>query len=79
MLACFSNILYIKEGIRISPKDLKSTSFKKPLDEKTLEIISKYQPYFDKIEEIVEFVDSIRNPTGRLKISKKSIKYLSIN
>lgn len=64
MLACFSNILYIKEGIRISPKDLKSTSAQKPLDEKTLEVISKYQSYFDKIEEIVEFVDSIRNPTG---------------
>jgi len=64
MLSCFSNILYIKEGIRISPKDLKSTRTTKVLDEKILRILEKYQPYFDKIEEVVEFIDDIRHGFG---------------
>lgn len=64
MLAAFSNILYIKEGLRIAPKDLKSTRVDKVLSQETLEILSKYKPYFDKIEEIVEFIDDIRNPFG---------------
>jgi hypothetical protein len=67
MLAAFSNIIYIKEGIRIAPKDLRSTKSDKILSEETLELISKYKPYFDKIEEIVEFIDDIRNPTGIYK------------
>ena len=65
MLSAFSNILYVKEGLRISPSDLKSTKASKVLPESVLEIIKKYEPYFDKIEEIVEFIDDIRNPTGR--------------
>lgn len=64
MLSAFSNILYVKEGIRIAPKDLKSTKADKVLDEETLKIITRYKPYFDKIEEIVEFIDDIRNPFG---------------
>lgn len=64
LLACFSNILYIKEGIRISPIDLKSTHSGKPISEDILNLLEKYKPYFDKIEEVVEFIDDIRNPTG---------------
>ena len=64
MLAAFSNILYIKEGIRIAPKKLRSPKLDDIITEETLAIIVKYKPYFDKIEEIVEFVDDIRNPTG---------------
>ncbi len=64
MLSCFSNILYLKEGIRISPRDLKSTNANVILSEQILAVIAKYKPYFDKIEEIVEFVDSIRHATG---------------
>jgi len=64
MLSCFSNILYMKEGIVISPKDLKSTKYSKPLSQEYLDIIQKYQPYFDKIEEVVEFIDSVRHPFG---------------
>ena len=67
MLAAFSNILYIKEGIRIAPKDLRSTKADNVLSEEYLELIVKYKPYFDKIEEIVEFIDDIRNPTGIYK------------
>lgn len=71
MLACFANILYIKEGLRIAPTDLKSTHAKKVLSQEVLEIISKYQKYFDKIEEIVEFVDSVRHATGIYDLVRK--------
>lgn len=68
MLAAFSNILYIKEGIRIAPKDLRSTKQDNVLSEEILTLIDNYKPYFDKIEEIVEFIDDIRNPTGIYKL-----------
>jgi hypothetical protein len=71
MLSAFSNILYVKEGIRVSPKDLRSTKKDNILSEEILEIIQKYKPYFDKIEEIVEFIDDIRNPTGIYKFVRE--------
>jgi hypothetical protein len=71
MLAAFSNILYIKEGIRIAPKDLRSTKADTVLSEEYLKLISKYEPYFAKIEEIVEFIDDIRNPTGIYKFVRE--------
>jgi len=71
MLSAFANILYVKEGIRISPKDLKSTKADNVLPEEILKIIQKYEPYFEKIEEVVEFIDDIRNPTGIYKFVRK--------
>lgn len=71
MLSAFSNILYIKEGIRIAPKDLRSTSADRILSEEHLKIIQKYEPYFKKIEEHVEFIDDIRNPYGRKLLKNK--------
>ena len=70
MLSAFSNILYVKEGIRVSPRDLKSTKADRILSDKVIETIEKYEVYFKKIEEIVEFIDDIRNPTGMRKIIK---------
>ena len=64
MLSAFSNILYVKEGIRLSPKELKSTQKNKILSQEVIDIIQKYKPYFEKIQEIVEFIDDVRNPTG---------------
>lgn len=66
MLQIFSNILYKKEGIRISPTDLKST--RNILPDNIVDLIKKYEPYFKKIEECVVFVDSIRNATGIYKL-----------
>lgn len=71
MLACFSNILYIKEGIRISPTDLKSTRAHRILDPQILALLEKYKPYFDKIEEVVEFIDDIRHPYGIYNLVRK--------
>lgn len=67
MLAAFANILYTMEGIRLSPIQLKSTSARELLPKETLDIIAKYEYYFEKIEELVEFIDDIRNPTGIYK------------
>lgn len=67
MLSAFSNILYVKENIRVSPKDLQSPRLKDIVSEEVLETIQKYKPYFKKIEEIVEFIDDIRHPTGIYK------------
>lgn len=64
MLAAFSNILYVKEGVRIAPKDLRSTKADNVLSDEILDLIKRYEVYFNKIEEIVEFIDDIRNPTG---------------
>ena len=70
MLSAFSHILYIKEGIRIAPQDLSSTKADRILDEKVLKIIEKYSEYFKKIEEIVEFIDDVKNPTGIYRLVK---------
>ena len=67
MLSAFSNIIYVKEGVRIAPKDLKSTRADKVLSEAHLALVKKYELYFKKIEEIVDFVDDIKNPTGIYK------------
>lgn len=64
MLSCFSHILYVYENIRLSPTELKSTSSKKILDESVLETLKKYKKYFDKIEEIVIFIDDVRTGYG---------------
>jgi replicative DNA helicase len=68
MLAAFSHILYVKEGLRIAPKDLRSTKESNLLPQETLDIIKKYEPYFNKIEEVVEFIDDVRHPTGMRKL-----------
>ena len=70
MLQCFANILYLKKGIRLSPTDLKSTRIDKVLSEDVLDAIAECQPYFDKVEEIVEFVDSIRHPFGIYNLAR---------
>lgn len=70
MLSAFSNIIYVKEGVRISPTDLRSTKADRLLSDETLKLIKNYKPYFDKIEEIVEFIDNIRNPFGIFKFCR---------
>jgi hypothetical protein len=71
MLACFANILYVKEGLRISPTDLKSTKADRMLSAEVIETIKSYEPYFAKIEEVVEFIDSVRHPFGIYNLARK--------
>ena len=80
MLSAFSNILYVKEGIRISPKDLRSTKADDVLSQEILDIINKYEPYFKKIEEVVEFIDDIRTGYGiYITVRDYSIAHGTIN
>lgn len=70
MIAAFSNIIYVKTGVRISPTDLKSTKADKVLPKEHLDLIKEFEPYFRKIEEVVTFIDSVRNPTGIYKFMR---------
>jgi len=70
MLSAFSNILYVKENIRISPSDLRSTKADRILPEEYLDIIAKYEPYFRKIEEVVEFIDDVRTGYGMYAVMR---------
>jgi len=71
MLAAFSNLLYLKEGVRISPTDLRSTRVNNVLSEETLSLIEKNKEYFQKIEDTVTFIDDIRNPYGIYKFMRE--------
>jgi hypothetical protein len=68
------HLLYRLDNIIISPTELESTDKDHPVPEKILELLSsdKYQAYIKKFEEMVEYVDDERNPTG---INKKCREY----
>lgn len=68
MLSLMSNILYKKEGIRLSPTELRSTNRNKPISDDVLTLIRKYKEYFNKVEEIVEFIDDVRNGYGMFNL-----------
>lgn len=67
-------LLYRLDGIRISPVDLRSTDQDKPVDDKIFELLEseRYEAYLDKFDEMVEFIEDERNPTG---INKKCREY----
>lgn len=62
----YCHLLYRLDNIRISPTDLRSTDQERPVDEKVLELLEseRYKPYIDKFNEMVEFIDEDKNPTG---------------
>lgn len=74
MLQAFSNILFVKEGVRIAPIDLKSTRASTVLSKENLELIKKYEDFFKKMEETVIFIDNIRNPFGIYKFCRDYAK-----
>lgn len=51
---------------QVSPTDLNSVDSSRPIPEDILELLAsdKYKPYIDKYDEIVTYIDDIRNPTG---------------
>ena len=71
MLSCFANILFVKEGIRVSPIDLKSTRASNILSAEILSVIERYRPYFERIEECVEFIDDIRHGFGMYNLVRE--------
>lgn len=68
------HLLYRLNNIIISPTELESTDKDHPVPEYILELLEseKYQAYIKKFEEMVEYVDTERNPTG---INKKCRDY----
>lgn len=63
----YCHLLYRLDGIRVSPTDLRSTDIDNPVDEHILELLSseRYRPYIEKFNEMVEFIDEDKNPTGK--------------
>jgi hypothetical protein len=61
-----SFLLGYLDNIYISPTDLNSVDSAKPVPEEILALLAseKYKPYIDKYDEIVTYIDDIRNPTG---------------
>lgn len=62
--------------IRIDSKDLRSVNEEKPLTEEILALLKSdpYVEYYKFFEECVEFIDSIRNPTGIYKFCRAYAK-----
>lgn len=60
------HLLYRLDNIIISPTELSSTDREKPVPDKILELLEseRYQQYINKFEEMVEYIDSEKNPTG---------------
>ena len=60
------HLLYRLDNIIISPTELESTDKDHPVPEHILELLKseKYQAYIKKFEEVVEYIDDERNPTG---------------
>lgn len=61
-----SFLLGYLDHIYISPTDLNSVDSSKPVPEEILDLLEsdRYKPFIDKYDEIVTYVDDIRNPTG---------------
>ena len=58
------HLLYRLDNIHISTTELKSTQ--NPVDQKILDLISsdRYKPYIDAFENMVTYIEDIKNPTG---------------
>ena len=77
-----SFLLGYLDHIYISPTDLNSVDSSKPVNEHILELLKsdRYKPYIDKYDEIVTYIDDIRNPTGIHKYCKDyALKHGHIN
>lgn len=61
-----SFLLNYLDHICISPTELNSVDSTKPVSEHILELLAsdRYKPFIDKYDEIVTYIDDIRNPTG---------------
>jgi hypothetical protein len=60
------HLLYRLDGIIISPTDLTSTDKDKPVPDHIIQLLEseRYQKYIKKFEEMVEYIDNDKNPTG---------------
>jgi len=65
------NYLYVKSKgkYKIDPKNLRSV--KNPVSEEILKEVEGSKEYFEKFQDIVTFIDNIKNPTGIYKFMKE--------
>ena len=68
------HLLYRLDKIEISPTELESTDKDYPVPQEILDKLDseRYQKYIKKFEEMVEYIDNERNPTG---VNKKCREY----
>lgn len=61
------HLLYRLDRIEISPAELESTDKDYPVPQEILNKLDseKYQRYIKKFEDIVEYINSEKNPTGK--------------
>lgn len=71
-----SHLLFALDGIRLSPADLRSTSFNYPVPQEVLDKLSedKYQDRIKFFEQCVQFETEDTNPTGILRVCEKYAK-----
>lgn len=71
-----SHLLYKLDNIRISPTDLRSTSFDYPVSEEILDKLRspEYQERLKFFEECVQFETEDTNPTGILRVCERYAK-----
>jgi hypothetical protein len=62
-----ANKIYNETGKIISSQNINSKFNNFILDDKTLELIEYYQPYFEEFEKSVTIIDNVRNPFGIYK------------
>lgn len=60
------HLLYRLDNIVVSPSQLKSTDKEHPISESVLSLLEteKYQKYIKAFEEMVEYIEDVKNPTG---------------
>lgn len=62
-----SHLLYRLDKIELNNTDLESIDKDKPLPKYIIELLQteKYQKYILKFEEMVRYIDDVKNPTGK--------------
>ena len=60
------HLLFVLDGIRISPTDLKSTDVLKPVPQEILDLLEteRYIRYIEAYKKMVTYIGDIKNPTG---------------
>lgn len=77
-----SFLLGYLDHVYISPTDLNSVNSDRPVPDYILDLLEseRYKPYIDKYDEIVTYIDDIRNPTGINKYCRDyALKHGHIN
>lgn len=65
ILQAFSYMLYLEHGIRLSPKEIRSTTV--ALDKDVLAKVEEFREFFQEFESCVEYIEDIKNPFGIYK------------